>query len=288
MEIMRLQNIIRCTYICAGVAILFSCTRTAGQQTDNTPTATSKTDSFRTSVLVTDMEADPADRYSARADELFDDFLYNYINDSCLRHERTIFPLTEILENGDERKIGEGEWHHDFGFMNKEYTTNLYNDEREKSINEDTTLVFASLEKIDLLGMSLTSFDFIKEKGKWNLKTIRHIPFDKSDLADFLYFYSRFTQDTIFNHASLARSIHISMMDPEDDEQTLDGFVTKDQWNTVNSGIPEGIITNIRYGQRYKHAKRILVEKISMGNGMSETFTFRKTNKRWELTGYEN
>ena len=137
-------------------------------------------------------------------------------------------------------------------------------------------------------GPPLVSFDFIKDDGKWNLKTIRHIPFDKSDLADFLRFYSRFTQDSCFNYASLARSIHISMMDPEDEEQSIDGFVTRDQWNTVHSGIPKGVITNIRYGQRYKAPKRILMEKISMGNGMSETFAFRRNGTRWELSGYEN
>lgn len=262
--------------------------KTAPKKTDAMPKTSIVTNVSQASVLITDKELESEDRYNARADELFDDFLYNYVSDIKLQQCRTFFPLTEIRADGEVVAIEEDDWKQDFSFMNNEYTTNLYNDEREKSINEDTTLTLASLEKIDLLDKMITSFDFIKDHGRWNLKTIRHISFDKSDLADFLRFYSRFSQDTCFNYASLARSIRISMMDPEDDEQSIDGFVTKDQWNTVHSGIPEGIITNIRYGQRYRRPKRILMEKISMGNGMSETFTFRKTDTRWELTGYEN
>lgn len=285
---MRHIKYIKYTVVCIGIAMMFSCMRTAKKGIDDVPKTTAENGAAKVSVLITDEELDLEDSYNTRADELFDDFLYNYINDSDLQCQRTIFPLTEVGSDGMVNEIEEREWHYDFGFMKKEYTTNIYNDEREKSINEDTTLTLASLERIDLLNRTIVSFNFIKDDGKWNLKAIRHIPFDKSDLADFLRFYSRFTQDSCFNYASLARSIHISMMDPEDEEQSIDGFVTRDQWNTVHSGIPKGVITNIRYGQRYKNPKRILMEKISMGNGMSETFAFRRNGTRWELSGYEN
>lgn len=240
-------------------------------------------------VLVSNEELqDTREQYNARADELFDDFLYNFINDSNLRQSRIIFPLIIQQQDGNITRTTENLRETDLDFMLHEYTTNIYNNEGEKGINEDTTLTNASLEKIDLLTRMLTSFDFLKKNGKWNLETIRVIPFEKSDLGDFLIFYSKFSQDTVFHGKSLARSIHISMMDPDDESGSMDGFITSDQWNTVCNHIPEGIITNIRYGQQYRSPKRLLLEKNSIGNGMSEVFSFRKNRGRWELVGYEN
>lgn len=244
--------------------------------------------SVKAQLLLTDEELAGETEYSNKVDELFDDFLYNYVHDMDLRHKRTKFPLKERLSDGSMRTLSEDMWHEAFKFMDKEYTTAIYNNEQEKSITEDTSLTQASLERIDLVKHVVTSYDFVKEDGKWILSSVRNLNFKESDLSDFLSFYSRFAQDTVFRSKSLARSIRISMLDPEDDTQTIEGFITRDQWITVDGGIPEGIITNIRYGQRYKRARNILMEKISMGNGMSETFFFSKNGRKWEMVGYEN
>lgn len=242
----------------------------------------------KSSVLVSDEQLQQEHAYNVRADELFDDFLYNYVHDESLQLERTTFPLHKVMLNGTNETICAEKWDNKFAFMDGEYTTTLYNNEEEKGINEDTRLKLASVERIDLVNQLLTSYDFVKDNGKWNLKTIRDIKFADSDLADFLTFYSKFSKDPSFQKRSLARSIRISMMDPNDDAQTIEGFVTRDQWSTVNSGIPEGVISNIRYGQNYAHARRLLMEKISLGDGMSETFHFAKNGTKWELVGYEN
>lgn len=244
--------------------------------------------SVKAQLLLSDEELAGETEYSNKVDELFDDFLYNYVHDMDLRHKRTKFPLKERLSDGSMRTVSEDMWHEAFKFMDKEYTTAIYNNEQEKSITEDTSLTQASLERIDLVKHVVTSYDFVKEDGKWILSSVRNLNFKESDLSDFLSFYSRFAQDTVFRSKSLARSIRISMLDPEDDTQTIEGFITRDQWITVDGGIPEGIITNIRYGQRYKRARNILMEKISMGNGMSETFFFSKNGRKWEMVGYEN
>ena len=244
--------------------------------------------SVKAQLLLTDEELAGETEYSNKVDELFDDFLYNYIHDKELRHKRTKFPLKEHLSDGSMRTVSEDMWHEVFDFMDKEYTTAIYNNEQEKSITEDTSLTQASLERIDLVKHVVTSYDFVKEDGKWILSSVRNLNFKESDLSDFLSFYSRFAQDTAFRSKSLARSIRISMLDPEDDTQMIEGFITRDQWITVDGGIPEGIITNIRYGQRYKRARNILMEKIGMGNGMSETFFFSKNGRKWEMVGYEN
>ena len=276
--------------ICMLCALIVSCSNGLKhvQERSDSDSVAVPVKNIEVSLLLTDEELAGESVYNDRVDELFDDFLYNYIHDKELRHKRTKFPLKEHLSDGSMRTVREDMWHEVFDFMDKEYTTTIYNNEQEKSITEDTSLTQASLERIDLVKHVVTSYDFVKEDGKWILSSVRNLNFKESDLSDFLSFYSRFAQDTAFRSKSLARSIRISMLDPEDDTQMIEGFITRDQWITVDGGIPEGIITNIRYGQRYKRARNILMEKIGMGNGMSETFFFSKNGRKWEMVGYEN
>lgn len=277
-------------YTLVGICSMMATSCTTSSTNDNTIVSedTLLLADDQTTVLVSDEELEQERAYNVRADELFDDFLYNYVHDEALQLERTKFPLPKVMLDGTSETICVEKWENNFAFMDGEFTTTLYNNEEEKGINEDTHLELASVERIDLVKQLLTSYDFVKDNGKWKLKTIRDIKFTDSDLSDFLIFYSKFTKDPSFQKRSLARSIHISMMDPNDDAQTIEGFVTRDQWSTVNSGIPEGVISNIRYGQKYAHAKKLLMEKISLGDGMSETFHFAKNGARWELVGYEN
>ena len=148
-------------------------------------------------------------------------------------------------------------------------------------------LARAFVERIDLAGRNIVSYDFVKADNMWKLSAIRRQDFKDSDLSDFLMFYSRFSQDQEFQYESLASFIRISMLMP-DDEQPLEGFVTREQWSTQNGGVPEGVLCNIRYGQKFHRPRQILLEKVGLGNGMSEVFHFKKNGNRWKLVGYDN
>lgn len=238
-------------------------------------------------LLVSNEETEAEGAYDKRGDELFDDFLYSYIHDSVLQIQRTIFPLKEYLADGTIRSIDAEDWHEDFGFMEMDYTTSIYHDEQEKSISEDSMLLSAFVERIDLRARNIVSYDFVKDDNMWKLSAIRRMDFKNSDLSDFLMFYSRFSQDLDFQYESLASSIRISMLMP-DDTQPLEGFVTREQWSTQNDGVPEGVLCNIRHGQKFRHPRQILLEKVGLGNGMSEVFHFKKNGNRWKLVGYDN
>ena len=238
-------------------------------------------------MLVSNEEIEAEGAFDKRGDELFDDFLYSYIHDSVLQIQRTAFPLKEYLADGTERNIEACEWQEDFGFMESDYTTAIYRDEQEKGISEDSMLARAFVERIDLAGRNIVSYDFVKADNMWKLSAIRRQDFKDSDLSDFLMFYSRFSQDQEFQYESLASSIRISMLMP-DDEQPLEGFVTREQWSTQNGGVPEGVLCNIRYGQKFHRPGQILLEKVGLGNGMSEVFHFKKNGNRWKLVGYDN
>lgn len=274
------------TLACFVILLVVSCTE--GQRHRDVVTFDGNVDSSRrVSILVSDAELQESSK-DDRVDELFDDFLYSYVHDKDLQHQRTIFPLCENFIDGTQRCIEKEQWTEEFKFMKGEYSTNFYTSEQEKVINENTSLGIASLERIDLDNRNIIIYDFVRNEHKWQLSAIQHKNFAESDMGDFLDFYHDFVYDTKFQYRSLARSIRISMMDPDDDSQNIDGFITRNQWAGLSGGLPQGIITNIRYGQHFSDTKTILLEKVSMGDGMSETFTFSLTGQGWKLIGYDN
>lgn len=241
-------------------------------------------------ILVTDEQLEKENGYDERGDELFDDFLYAFLHDSVFQRNRTESDIMEIMPDGSVRKIDVLSLDTLFNFMNGEYTTSIYNnDEHDKYLNEDTALALASVEKIDLVQRTVTSFAFARSNsGIWKLHSIQNNAFNDSDLSDFLNFYSQFTINALFREKYTSNKIHISMMAPDDDSQTIDGFINREQWNAIGNNIPDGVISNIRYGQKYNGTRKILLEKTSLGNGMSETFVFVKGRRGWEFVGYEN
>ena len=286
--LMRPKNIVTYMLFCLfGIGVL-SCGYFAKNDAKSEQASVMDTVLSAADLLVSDEDLEMESRYDIRGDELFEDFLYSYINDEKLQMQRTFFPLKETLLDGTTRTISKDAWHAALDFINNEYTTTIYGNEQDKGMNESTTLNKASVEKIDLLGKVITSYDFVREEGKWNLQAITNTHFSECELNDFLTFYSSFSQDSLFQRRSLARSIRISIIDPENNTQTIEGFITREQWSTMHNVIPTGVITNIRYGQAYANAQKILMEKISIGNGMAETFLFAKNRNRWELVGYEN
>ena len=270
-------------------AIVSSCTNYKSDKTETSVLDTISVINTKVKNILVSNEEAIKDIYSNRGgDELFDDFLFCYINDNNFQLQRTMFPVVTTELGGKVDSVHKEEWDGYFDFMEGEYTTNLYNDEQERNTNDDPECLQASVERINLHTKITTIFKFTKVNGKWSLGSIENQRFEQSDLADFLKFYSFFSQDSAFQYRSLAKSIRVSMHDPDDEDQTMEGFVTKDQLSILNSGFPEGVISNIRYGQQFAGTKKILMEKVCLGNGMIESFHFQRKGKMWELVAYEN
>ena len=112
--------------------------------------------------------------------------------------------------------------------------------------------------------------------------------FAEDELSDFLTFYAHFSVDSVFQAESIAQPLTIRMMDPDDELGVIDGTIDALQWSIFCPDVPEGVISNIRYGQSYDNPRHIVLQKCGISNGMQELFTFDKTGGRWRLTAYEN
>lgn len=226
---------------------------------------------------------------SPRVDELFDDFIYTFTRARGFRNSRIHFPVIVTAIDGIVRRESSREWNDNMSFLNGEYTTRFYASAQQMSLDEDTTQVHASVEKINLQDGTMTSYDFQKMQGKWMLTACRHQHIEASDMADFLQFYTTFSTDSAYRHESVSKNLHVSMMDPDQDDQKIDGVIQRDQFSAMCPEVPEGIITNIRYDtQSYADSPTVLMQKTGQGNGMCESFTFEKGSNGWKLVNYEN
>ena len=112
--------------------------------------------------------------------------------------------------------------------------------------------------------------------------------FHESDIYDFLTFYARFSSDTLYQQAHIEQPLKVMVLDPEEDDSYIEGTINAEQWRSFCPDVPQGVISNIRYGvQRYR-PKRMILQKSGSSNGMQELFFFTKEDNEWYLTRYEN
>ena len=83
------------------------------------------------------------------ADELFDDFIFNYASDDALQRQRTVFPLP-YYNRDTPSKIEEEFWKHDYLFTKQNYYTLLFDKEEDMDMVGDTTLTSVQVEWIFL------------------------------------------------------------------------------------------------------------------------------------------
>ncbi len=225
---------------------------------------------------------------SARFDRNFDDFIYVFMRSRNLQRQRVENPLLYVDANGDTLQLHDGNnWKDEFAFLDNEYYTVLYGRydqiESVKEMNADSVQV----ERVDLDNQTIKVYSFVRNEGCWKLTMMEDVAFLETGMSDFLHFYSSFSSDSITQQESIARTLRISILDPEDDS-VMDGTIDASQWHSFCSDVPGGVISNIRYGQPYNDPNQMILQKRGISHEMQEVFVFGKQNGCWKLTAYEN
>lgn len=260
-----------------------------------------KTPASRADVGADDVEADTlwADTLDAQdellciedethLDENFMDFLFSFARSRRLQRERICFPLPKIGSAGDTLMLQQADWNPDFSWMEQDYYTILYNSMEQIEEVKDSMPVQVMVEIYNLPSLGLTSYDFERREGRWNLVEQKELFIQQSDLSDFLVFYRHFSTDSLFQMSSIEQPLHFSYLDPEDEMTVVDGTIDVEQWPSFCPEVPSGIITNVRGGQTYRNPNRMVLQKCGQGNGLMEVFTFEKSGQRWMLTSYDS
>ena len=216
------------------------------------------------------------------ADELFDDFVFNFAANRRLQMERVAFPLS-VIKEGKEEKLQKSQWQMEYFFMKQDYYTLLFDSEQHMEIVKDTSVRHAVVEKIFFESSSVRQYVFNRLRGAWMLTSMRTIPISQSSNASFLEFYHQFASDVDFQQKHLAETVKFVGPDPDDDFSQMEGDITPDTWGAFAPELPSGMIYNIIYGQPHKEGNTKLFVLRGIANGMELELTFRKVNGQWKL-----
>lgn len=105
------------------------------------------------------------------ADELFDDFIFNYASDPVLQRQRTTFPLP-YDKDGQLTHIDKGAWKHDRLFTEESVYTLLFDREQDMDIVGDTSLTSVQVEWLFLHEARMRKYYFQRTRGMWMLDSI--------------------------------------------------------------------------------------------------------------------
>ena len=216
------------------------------------------------------------------ADELFDDFFFNFAANKNLQRERIMFPLKKI--NGQKVELIEKkQWKTERYFMRQDYYTLLFNSERQMEVVKDTSINHAVVEMIYFNTGAVTQHIFDRMRGTWMLTSIQTIPISSSVNSSFLDFYHHFATDSVFQTESLFENIQFVGPDPDDDFSQMEGVISPDTWEAFAPELPKKMIYNIIYGQPRREGNSMIFVLRGIANGMEMQLTFKRSGGKWKL-----
>ena len=229
------------------------------------------------------VEVLPAETMVPRAaDELFDDFFFNFIVNKKMQKSRIKFPLPVV--DGDKKEmIAKEEWKMDHFFMNQGYYTLIFDNHKQLNLLKDTSVSHVTVEKIYLDKKRVKQYVFGRENGLWQLNSIKLTDTYNVKNASFIDFYQKFANDTAFQIQHLCNPVAFTGPDPDDDFQQMEGVITPDTWLAVSPEIPVKMSYNIVYGQNYTESNRKIFLIRGIANGLEIEMVFKRIGGKWML-----
>lgn len=216
------------------------------------------------------------------ADELFDDFFFNFAANRKLQYQRVKFPLP-VDNYGKQTEVGRGQWRMEHFFMKQDYYTLIFDNMRQMNLVKDTAVNHVVVEKIYLSRNRVKQYVFNRDGGKWMLTSVSSKSIAASNNSSFLTFYSKFAVDSAFQVKSVNDPLKFTGPDPDDEFSTMSGFLAPEQWPSFAPELPSGVIYNILYGQTYAESTRKIFVIRGIANGLETELTFERHGKHWKL-----
>ena len=217
------------------------------------------------------------------ADELFDDFIFNFAANKKLQMKRIKFPL-KVVNGKTEKLLEKGQWKMEHFFMNQGYYTLIFDNRKQMKLVKDTSINNVVVEKIYLKKKKVKQYLFNRINGQWMLVEVNTGAMYQNNNASFLNFYQKFATDSTYQAHHLNSPIHFNGPDPDDDFSTMSGDILPETWPAFDPELPSGFIYNIMYGQKYTQSNQKILVMRGIANGMEMELTFVRRGKKWLLT----
>ena len=240
---------------------------------------------------VTDtLSAEEKTPHWVEADELFDDFVFNYAEDTLFQRQRTVFPLP-YYKGDTPLKISREQWRHDSLFAGQSCYTLLFDREEDRDLVGDTSLSSVQVEWIFLRSHKVKRYYFQRTKGGvWMLEAMNLRDMEESDEDEnFVTFYERFATDSVYQAGHVHEPLQFITIDPDDEFSILETTLDRERWFAFRPALPTDKLSNINYGQRNEDLSTTKILKVNgVSNGYSNILYFRKRRGEWELYKYED
>ena len=216
------------------------------------------------------------------ADELFDDFFFNFAANRKLQMKRIHFPLP-VYTGGDSVLIQKKRWRMDNFFMRQDFYTLIFDNMKQMDVVKDTSIGHVVVERINLRRHQVRQYVFNRIQGQWMMTRIVNQSLAKSKNASFLQFYSKFVADSTFQVNSINDPLEFTGPNPDDDFSTMSGILAQEQWPSFAPELPNNVIYNILYGQKYSASSQKIFVIRGIANGLETELTFRRKGGHWKL-----
>lgn len=217
------------------------------------------------------------------ADELFDDFIFNFAANSKLQLGRIKFPL-KVVDGENVAYLKKKQWKIEHFFMEQGYYTLIFDNMKQMNIVKDTSINNAVVEKVYLAKEKVEKYIFERIHGRWMLTSVHTNDMVQNTNASFLAFYQKFASDPSFQIESLNNPVMFTGPDPDDDFSTMTGEIAPETWPAFAPELPSDFIYNIMYGQKYTEGNQKIFVMRGIANGMEMQLTFKRMDGKWKLT----
>ena len=218
------------------------------------------------------------------ADELFDDFVFNFAANRKLQMKRVHFPLPVYHNDKLVKSIGKRAWKMEHFFMHQDYYTLIFDNQKQMNLVKDTAIDHVVVEKVFYAKKKVQQFLFNRINGEWMMTSINYKPMYSNMNASFLKFYGHFATDSAFQAKHLHNPVKFVGPDPDDDFSTISGDIEPETWPAFAPQLPHGMIYNIIYGQKYAESNQKIFVIRGIANGMETILTFKRVHGKWMLT----
>lgn len=222
--------------------------------------------------------------------ESFTDFVFDFSLVRTLQIRRVCFPLP-VVTGADTVWMEAGQWGHAEIFSGEDFYTVFFNSAAQMEALEGCAEESDSVDVwlYDLEGSCVTVYGFLRKDGRWMLSRVRNRGYERGNVLDcFMEFYAVFVEDEEFQRLHVASPLRFVTTDPDDDFNTIEGTLDRDQWDFFKPGLARGRVSHIDYGQRFKDGRCVVMVQAGISNGLMDVLTFRRRGREWRLISYEN
>ena len=218
------------------------------------------------------------------ADELFDDFVFNFAANRKLQLSRVHFPLPVYRNEKVVKTIDKKHWKMEHFFMRQDYYTLIFDNQKQMNLVKDTTIDHVVVEKVFYHKKTVQQFLFNRINCQWMMTSINYKPMYSNKNASFLKFYGKFATDSTFQAEHLHNPVKFVGPDPDDDFSTMTGDIEPETWPAFAPKLPSSMIYNIIYGQKYNESNQKIFVIRGIANGLETELTFKRIGGKWMLT----